>query len=75
MKETASQAYTRTLLYTLPATPDGKLHMKHPQLRRFGFFLLLDCLNDHFKLYFKDSDETLIFEDIDAVILSGWLAD
>ena len=74
-KEDPRIARTRKLLWDIPVTPDGYLHMKHPETRRFGKFAIMDLVANRYLLQMKDEDGVVEFADIEAVVDAGWLID
>ena len=74
-EEDPRRALTRKLLRDIPMTPDGYLHMKHPESRRFGKFAILELVADRYVLQVRGEEERIEFADIDAVVRAGWLVD
>lgn len=65
---------TRQALLSVPAAPDGRLHMKHVE----GYFAsidLLDLLAGNYLLRRKGSDEQHPYADAEDVISNGWAID
>ena len=74
-EEASRRARTRKMLWDIPVTPDGYVHMKHPENRRFGRFSIGDLVGSRYVLHLKDEEGLVEFEDIDAVLDAGWLID
>ena len=74
-EEDPRRALTRKLLQDIPVAPDGYLHMKHPESRRFGKFAILELVADWYVLQMKGGEGGIEFGDIEAVVWAGWLID
>lgn len=74
-EEDPRRALTRKLLQDIPVAPDGYLHMKHPESRRFGKFAIMVLVAGRYALQVESEDGSVEFEDIEVVIGDGWVVD
>lgn len=68
------RAATRQALHDVPATADGRLHMKQID-GGYGWFQCVDLIAGTFELHRKDRDGSVSFADAGAVVAAGWAID
>jgi hypothetical protein len=68
------QQQTRQAVEQLPVTPDGQLHFKHPTLG-YAYAALNDLMHDRLILHSKTESDGYRFDDVEALLQTGWVVD
>jgi hypothetical protein len=70
----ALQIETRDAIVQRACTPDGSLHFKHIQ-QNYAKLAWEDLCHDRLVLCIKPGDQMLRFDDIEHLLLAGWVVD
>ena len=68
------QQQTREAIEQLQVMPDGRLHFKHPT-RGYASITLDELMNDRLILRSRTRSDIYRFDDVEALLQSGWAVD